>query len=47
VDRNFDHLDMLVLSSFNLSHLKKLILGGNNLEEKGVKNLLKRPLQNL
>lgn len=47
VDRNFDSLDMNVLSSFNLAHLKKLILSGNRVEERGVKNLIKRPLPSL
>lgn len=47
MDRNLDDLDMLVLSSYNLSHLKKLILSGNHLREIGLKHLLKRPFSSL
>ena len=31
LDSGLDHWDMLVLTGFELSHLKKLILSGNHL----------------
>ena len=33
VDKNFNPLDMMVLTSFDLSHIKKIILSGNKLKQ--------------
>ena len=47
MDKYLDSHDMNVLTAFDLSHLKKIILSGNKLKEEGVIKLMKRQYPNL
>jgi len=47
VDKYLDAIDMKVLTAFDLSHIKKIILSGNKLKETGVVYLLKQKYPHL
>ena len=47
MDKYLDVIDIKVLASFDLSHIKKMILSGNKLKEDGVVFLAKKKYPNL